>query len=292
MSCPDCFRGGQAKGEPKGALTTLYGVTTYVALPPSSTTSKSTILFITDAFGLKLVNNKLLADDYALRTGHRVVIPDIIPGHGVEPAVIAHMDNVMKPVKWWDILGQLSRIWSVANAARHFVPFMLKASPDKAHIFKSELEYARKLKADIPPGGKLGVCGFCWGGYGSTNLCVEPAVEGGSEQLIDAQFCAHPSALKGPEQVVAAITTYKVPYSLAHAENDFNWSTAKMDTAEAELKQKYNATGNGENGYNYEFITYKGCAHGFAARARPGTADVQGADDAKEQAIKWFSKWL
>jgi len=290
MSCPDCFRGGEAKGEPKGAFTTLHGYSTYVALPPAESTSKSTILFLTDAFGLKLVNNKLLADDYALRTGHRVVIPDIIPGGGVTPDLMFAMDAAMEPVKWWDIVGQLKRAWGMVKAAAVFIPFMIRAYPGKSLPYI--LPFARKIKADLPAGGKLGVCGFCWGGYGSTNLCAEPAVEGGSERLIDAQFCAHPSGLQGPHQVVEAITKFKTPYSLAHAELDFNWSTAKMETAEAELRQKV-GRGDGEGGYYYEFVTYKDCVHGFAARARPGNkADMQGADDAKEQAINWFKRFL
>jgi dienelactone hydrolase len=290
MSCPDCFRGGEAKGDPKGSISTVYGFKTYVASPPADSTSKSTIFFICDAFGLNLVNNKLLADDFALRTGMRVLVPDIIPGGGISTAVLGFMDGVMAPVNTFDIIGQLKRIYYGIRTVVLFIPFMLRAGPPKG--YSDVLNYARSIKADLPPGGKLGVAGYCWGGYGSTNLCAQPSVEGGTERLIDAHFCAHPSALKGPEQVVAAITTFKTPYSLAHAGNDFNWTTAKMDIAEAELKQKV-GSGDGENGAHYEFVTYKDCAHGFAARARPGNkADMEGADAAKEQAINWYKRWL
>ena len=80
MACRDCFRGGIAVGEPKGTITTIHGIETYVAGTPESTTSASTIIYFTDAFGLPLVNNKLLADSYALATGFRVLVPNIIPG--------------------------------------------------------------------------------------------------------------------------------------------------------------------------------------------------------------------
>ena len=58
MSCPDCFKGSvHNHAEPKGSMETLYGVSTYVSPAPEGSTSKSTILFICDAFGLNLINN-------------------------------------------------------------------------------------------------------------------------------------------------------------------------------------------------------------------------------------------
>lgn len=91
MSCPDCFKGSvHTYAEPKGTLhEKLNGYKTYVSLPPSDTNPKSTIIFITDAFGLYLPNNKLLADHYAHATGCRVLVPDIIPG-GACPLWVMH----------------------------------------------------------------------------------------------------------------------------------------------------------------------------------------------------------
>jgi hypothetical protein len=58
MSCPDCFKGAvHTHAEPKGSMETVYGVSTYVSPAPAGSTSKSTILYICDAFGLNLVNN-------------------------------------------------------------------------------------------------------------------------------------------------------------------------------------------------------------------------------------------
>jgi len=117
-------------------------------------------------------------------------------------------------------------------------------------------------------------------------------VEGGRERLIDAQFCAHPSGLKAPGQIVEAITKFKVPYSLAHASLDFSLTNKKVEKAEAILREKV-GRGGGENGAWYEFKIYEGCHHGFAARAKPGDkVELQGAEDAKEQAIEWFNRWL
>lgn len=291
MSCPDCFKGVvHDHSEPVGHEETLYGKTTYISSPPATSTSKSTILFCCDAFGISLKNNRLLADQYAAAVGCRVLVPDQIPGGGIDTVVMDHMFTISDKIVWYDIWGQLKRVKAVLLMIRHFVPFMIRASPPKA--YSNVLDYARKVKADLPPGAKLGVCGFCWGGYQSTMLCAAAAVEGGSERLIDAQFCAHPSALKAPDMIVDAVTKFKVPYSLAHASLDFNLTNKVVEETEAILRQKV-GNGDGENGCYYDFRIYNDCHHGFGVRAKPGDkVEIQGAEDSKVQAIEWFKKFL
>lgn len=46
-------------------------------------------------------------------------------------------------------------------------------------------------------------------------------MEGGAERLINAQFCAHPSALKAPDMIVDAVTKFKVSYAMAVGTEDF-----------------------------------------------------------------------
>ncbi|KAF2464922.1 alpha/beta-hydrolase [Lindgomyces ingoldianus] len=292
MTCRDCFRGGRATGDPTGEISAQYGLSTYVAGTPSTTTSASTVIFLTDAFGLKLVNNKLLADAYASATGFRVLVPDIIPGGACSPDVMPIMDEVLEPVSFFNIWGQIKRVMALARAMTYFVPFFWRAFPSSPASFKPCLEYARKVKADLPPGAKLGVAGFCWGGYQSINLCAQPAVEGGSERLIDAQFCAHPSGLNVPTDILNAITRFKSPVAIAQARDDFALPTRKVEETEAILRQTI-GKGEGEDGINYQITYYDNCPHGFAVRARPGyEADAKGADAAKEQAIEWFKRWL
>jgi dienelactone hydrolase len=154
------------------------------------------------------------------------------------------------------------------------------------------LEFARAVRAELTEGAKLGVCGFCWGGYPSTALCAESAVSGSEEQLIDAQFCAHPSALETPAAIVDAVSKFKVPYSLAAAEKDHRLSMKKVDEVEAALRARVGA-GEGENVYHYEIVRYGGCGHGFAVRAGPeNEVEMEGAGKACEQAVRWFKKWL
>ncbi|OCL01902.1 hypothetical protein AOQ84DRAFT_200663 [Glonium stellatum] len=295
MSCPDCFRGTIHNHDPgvegvNGHEETVHGKRTYIATPTLPADSQSTVLFITDAFGIDFVNNKILADKYAAGTGLRVLLPDLIPGGAMSTFAMELMDQVMEPVSWWNIWGQLKRIGAVFRAIGYVAPFMIRSGPAKS--YPSVLQWTRKLKADMPAGAKLGVAGFCWGGYQSTNLSKEPAIEGGSVRLVDAQFCAHPSALALPDMIVDAVKTFKVPYSLAQADLDFGLPTKKVHETEAKLRQEV-GDGQGEGGYVYEIKILKGCHHGFAVRAKPGdTVESKGADDAKDQAIEWFKKHL
>jgi dienelactone hydrolase len=292
MTCPDCFRGGVVTGDPKGTIETLYGVSTYVAKPLDNSSSPSTIVYFTDAFGLNLVNNKVLADAYASATGVRVLVPDIIPGGPMPAWVLDTTETAMGSVGLFDVSGQIRRILSIFSLLRQFVPFMYRARPTIPATFDNCLDYARNVKDELPAGGKLGLAGFCWGGYLSINLCAHAAKEGGDERLVDAAFAAHPSFLSLPGNIVDSVLKFKTPLSVAHAEKDFGLKMSAIQETEAVLRQKA-GNGEGENGYHYQIKTYKGVAHGFAVRAKPGAeVEAKAADEAKEQASEWFKKWL
>jgi len=166
-------------------------------------------------------------------------------------------------------------------------PFLIFSAPTKAHA--EVLRYARAMKEDLPVGGKLGVAGFCWGGYGSTNLCMDAVSEGSDVPLINAQFNAHPSFLKTPDMIVGAITKYKVPYSSAVAEKDFMLGAKSAEETEAAIRQKVGSS----DEYKYEFRIHKGCNHGFGVRADlDNPAAEKGYQEAARQAVDWFNKYL
>lgn len=289
MACPDCCRGGKAVGDPKGSISTIHDVKTYVAGTPSTTTSSSTIIYYTDAFGLSLVNHKLLADAYASATGLRVLAPDIIPDGSVSLDMMPLMDKVMEPVSFFNLWDQLIRLWSFLRAMTYFIAFLTRvAFPTAKTSFQPCLEYARKVKADLPLGTKLGVAGFCWSGYQSIDLCAQPTVEGSSERLIDAQFCAHPSGLNVPTDILHAITEFKSAVAIARAQDDWLISIKKVEETEAILRQTI-GTREGQDRFNYQIKIYKNVGHGFAVRAKPRSSEeANGADEAKKQAIAWF----
>ncbi|EXJ82341.1 hypothetical protein A1O3_06154 [Capronia epimyces CBS 606.96] len=291
MSCPDCFRGSvHTHSEPTGTIETLHGVRTYVAGSSDSSRSKSAILYLPDAFSLKLVNNKLLADQYASATGCRVLIPDVVQNGGLSPDLMPSMEVVMAPLEKRTIGAVLYKVYTALTLLPYVVPFMLFGKP--ATVYPQILAYARAVKAELPPGGKLGVAGFCWGAWPGTKLCTETTVEGGSERLIDAQFNGHPSyIIDTPEMVIDAIKTFKVPYASAVAELDIQFNAEAAAQTEAKLKEAI--AGPNEDKYKYEFRIYKGCHHGFCVRSmKEDELNAQGGRDAAKQATDWFNKYL
>jgi dienelactone hydrolase len=297
MSCPDCFKGSvhSHAGEAKGTEVKLHGRRCYVASPPSSSTSTSVIIYLTDSFGLNLINAKLLADRFAAETGCKVLIPDIIPGGGAPVKLMTYTETRAAPVAWTDVGGQLRRIAAALAVVVYLVPLYLRigtwAAPHRAYP-KTILPFARAVRAELPTGAKLGVVGFCWGDYGSVNLCMEPAVEGGSERLIDVQFCGHPYGLTLPRMIVDAVRERKVPFSMAIGDHDRFLGRENVEETEAALRQ---AVGNGEGaeGFNYEVRVYRGCRHGFVVRANPNNGvGSAAAEEARQQGVAWLRRYL
>ena len=285
MSCPQCFSGAvHDHAEPAGHFEELYGYRTYVT-GDKEATKKSVILYLPDFFSLKLVNNKLLADRYAQGTGCKVLFPDIVPGGGASDSYLP-LFEILLASPGLSLWGILNWIWAFLQTMP-LVPMVFTAGPEKA--YPDVLKYARAIKNDLPEGGKLGVCGFCWGGYGSTNLCAEPAVEGGNEPLIGAEFTGHPSRLTLPDMIINAVSKYKVPYAAAIAETDFQMDKKLAEETEAVLREKVGPP----EANNYEIKIYPGVTHGFAVRARPHVqTDSDAYHGAAKQAVDWFNKWL
>ena len=60
---------------------TIANLPTYIAKPPASGKSKpGIIVIISDLFGWKLINPRLLADEYAEKSGRVVYVPDFMFG--------------------------------------------------------------------------------------------------------------------------------------------------------------------------------------------------------------------
>jgi dienelactone hydrolase len=277
MSCPDCFRGGVATGTPRGTTKPLHGYSTYIASPPSqegtSTTTKnnSTILLFTDAFGHLLPNNFLLADALSAKTNLTVLVPDIIPGGGMSPAVIPLMDTFSSPGA-----GALSKAWAFGRAMVHVIPFFMRASPQSEKSTVPCVEYARAVKKQLPAGAKLGIAGYCWGGYQALHIARQ-----GAESLPDAIFVAHPAKYEAAQAEEAVANGVKVCF--AHAGEDMSLPMVKIEETKKALEGKE----------GFEMRVYEGCAHGFAVRANPAKErEGEAAGEALGQAGGWFGKWL
>ena len=185
MSCPDCFSGTSHTGTPTGKFQTIHGIRTYVTasaaapIPPSAnpssavissstgtalpstttkqifSTSSSTIILITDAFGLNLPNTLLLADTYASRTGFRVLIPDIIPGGGVPLHTLSLTNAVRAPSPaspWYDLPAKIFWCWNLARLLAIVTPFSMWSR----NVFPTLLAWVRSIRAELDENSRNG----------------------------------------------------------------------------------------------------------------------------------------
>ncbi|KAI6156132.1 alpha/beta-hydrolase [Pisolithus thermaeus] len=70
MSCSDCVAGQEYKGSPQGKTQNLGSESCYVGTPTGKYDHKKALILLTDIFGLTLMNNPLLVDDFA-KQGYR-----------------------------------------------------------------------------------------------------------------------------------------------------------------------------------------------------------------------------
>jgi dienelactone hydrolase len=271
MSCPDCFRGGAATGTPSGSYQHLHGHKTYIAKPPSPSTT--TIILYTDAFGHLLPNNLLLADALSHHLAATLLVPDIIPGGPMSPAILPLMDTFTASSS-----SYASKALAMARAMAYVIPFFARAAPQKPASTAPCEQFARAVRRDAGQAAKLGLVGYCWGGFQALRIA---GLDLSGARLADAVFVAHPASYE-PRHVGLAVEN-GVPVSFAHAALDMRLPMAKIDETRKLM--------DGKEGF--ELSVYEGCVHGFAVRAMPGSEKAaEAADQALQQAVAWFKRWL
>jgi dienelactone hydrolase len=125
---------------------------------------KNAILYLPDAYGLELVNNKLLADDFA-RAGYFTVIPDIFRGDPVPQRLLTEgFSNFDFPT--WIGSHSTTRVEPIIDAA-------IKGMQDLG------------VK-------NIGAVGYCFGG----RYVIRYLAPG---KAVDAGFIAHPSLVETEE---------------------------------------------------------------------------------------------
>lgn len=281
QTCMNCFTGTLHTGIPSGHVETIHGLPSYITR--GTARSNSTIIFLTDGFGFNLVNNKLLADQYATRTGLRVLMPNVLPGGGV-PLIMLDLTRTSRTgVSWWKAQRRAKRTWAGLRLMAILIPFTLRVR----RLYPTVLRYIRAVKAALPLGSRLGLAGFCLGGHWSSRVCGEAAAEGGDSHLIDAHFTAHPSSVKA-EELVAFASRFRVPFSLALGDQDRMIPLGEAHRMERGLREVFR-----NEPERVQVEIYERCGHGFALRADPQETDEnEGAERALEQAVAWFRRYL
>ncbi|TFY74120.1 hypothetical protein EWM64_g9892 [Hericium alpestre] len=233
------------------------------------TPSPNAIILLTDIFGLPLNNCKILADLLASKVGVDVWVPDLFDGpppFSTEELTPLMPDRAGVGISTWDMLRF---IWMC-------IPRIPRLYANRATVVDARVEaFVKELKAEKKY-GKLGAVGYCFGG--------SVAIRIGGRRLVDSIVVCHPGSC-----TLEQIQQITVPASWACAEDDLGFGPKLRSGAEEIFKARQGK----DNYVDYEFVDYKGTAHGFAARPNLTITEVQeGYNGALQQTADWFKKTL
>jgi len=104
--CSNCVTGSIHSGTPTGKEDLVHGLQTYIAIPGDDVVPKAIVVMIPDAFGWKMVNNRLLCDTYAKKGGYLVYLPDFMNGMSF---VLLYFDMVFPCLFFCSVVTLLRR---------------------------------------------------------------------------------------------------------------------------------------------------------------------------------------
>jgi dienelactone hydrolase len=262
-----CLAGNIWPGTPKGTITTLAGLDTYVA---GDQKSELQILLIHDAGGWTWKNLRLLADEYSERLGGvGVWMPDFFHG---EVLTLQHLLD-----------GRFDKVDMPTFTTNN-------SKANRRHeIFACAAALRTHQNA-----AKVGAVGFCYGGWAVFQLgaqtlladgTVKPALDLSEDEkatarpLVDAISTGHPSWLTKEE-----INQTRVPTQIIAPEHDMMLTP--------ELK-KYANEVIPTLGVEYQYRYFPGQVHTFCSR---GSLEVEGerraCERAKRAVVEWFREIL
>ncbi|KAK5126504.1 hypothetical protein LTR08_004756 [Meristemomyces frigidus] len=280
-----CASGSLHTGTPTGRISKLHGLDCYIADAPNGQQSKGMIIIISDAFGWKLPNNRILADQYAKRVNAQVLLPDCMGGNDLPEDLMSSM-KAMGATGFWN---QFSKIGHAVYLMRCMIPFLYFLVWCRPTVAGPKIYgFIKAIRDNEAKDKTVGAAGFCWGGKFVTELCWDEMKTESGKRLIDCGFIAHPSFLKVPEDIEKVV----LPLSVAAAEHDHHqMKTEKANQTKETLVAKTAKTK--DDGIEHEFVMYDGVPHGFAVRADENEKhEAAQGQKAEDQAVEWFSRWL
>lgn len=178
------------------------------------------------------------------------------------------------------IHGRVAKIsYLVAQVMWTMLPFQYRNKPHAA--YPRVKQWMEQFRGAESADAKIGVVGFCWGGYHATRLAHGELAASG-KPIIDVAFTAHPSEL----QIPGDIEDICLPYSMVIGDVDFAMPIAAVEQAREILLKK-------ALDFDSEVVVITNAKHGFAVRADSADQDAMAmADRAFDQAVNWFGKHL
>ncbi|KAF2710048.1 alpha/beta-hydrolase [Pleomassaria siparia CBS 279.74] len=157
-SCPAVSN----EGTPTGEFKNVSGIQIYHSYPGETANASNAILFISDIYGVPLLQNKLLADSLA-RAGYLVIFPDLFKGDAVP---VSSPEGTLNLTEW---------------RTRHPTEEIDSIVASTITYIRSELGVQR-----------IGGVGYCFGGKYVPRFLADG-------KGIDVGFIAHPSGLLATE---------------------------------------------------------------------------------------------
>ncbi|KAG2354494.1 hypothetical protein BDR07DRAFT_1474372 [Suillus spraguei] len=192
--CKHCIQGVRHEGNPAGKLETIAGVNCYIATPTVDYPKDKVILFLPDVFGIELINNKLLADDFA-KNGFKVVAIDYLNGDSLAP----------------DIMN---------SPSFNFMEWLPKHGAEQTRPPLDKVIAALKAEGVT----KFGATGYCFGGRYTFDLAFD--------NVIQCSVVAHPSLLTVPEDLEAYFSKSQAPLLINSCEVDQMFPIAAQQKAD------------------------------------------------------------
>lgn len=196
-ACENCTKGFVLPGEPTGSIIPEFNGA-YLAKGPEGYTKRA-VVYLSDMFGLPLVNSKIMADYLAKTLSCDVWAPDMFDGKPM--ATAAEMEPLMP--------GRASAPWTVSQKLRMYgklIPRIFNVYSNRpAAVEARVIAFLEKLREEKKY-DSVGAVGYCYGGM----ICVRIAPH---STLVDSLVICHPGEITA-EQVKAM----KVPSAWACAE--------------------------------------------------------------------------
>ncbi|KAJ3757327.1 dienelactone hydrolase endo-1,3,1,4-beta-D-glucanase [Lentinula raphanica] len=182
--CDDCFKGVTHEGTPKGKWEKIGQIDCYVGIPSDDNYPKDkALLFLSDVFGMQLINNQLLVDDFAAN-GILTYGVDYFFGDPF-PADAMSSESTFNREEWRDRHGY--------ERTRPAVDAVIAALKEKGIT-------------------SFGTTGYCFGAAYAIPLAIE--------NITQVTAVSHPSRLKIPEDLEKYLSISKAPFLINSCEED------------------------------------------------------------------------
>mmetsp|Transcript_1351 Transcript_1351/g.3074 ORF Transcript_1351/g.3074 Transcript_1351/m.3074 type:complete len:273 (+) Transcript_1351:72-890(+) len=257
MSCPACFSGALDKGNPLGSETRIAGLDVYVTSQEEAQDKiNDAVVIITDVFGWRLPNIRLIADKMAAELEMRIYIPDFHDGWS-PPSWL--LDGWLDPAPtFWGRVCQWA--WLVIRLPQ--VLFWIATRGDRAVVPRVE-RFLRELR-EKHNAERIIASGYCWG----ARYAVLAA---GCRGQVAGFAITHPSGVK-------LLDLQRVQQSGALLIPDPDPAFPPSDVLQAKTLLWSQSPP-----IFFRFHLFPGMVHGFAVRGRSSIPAVR---EAREEALQ------